>query len=272
MSDDKHSEDSLPTPSSILAEVAELVRFFSRIPPPKLGSWDDLNTAPDFRTRARSIPLAGVVISLPSMLVLLILSQSALSPAIIALLAVAVAAAVQGCLHEDGLSDVVDGFFGGHTAERRLEIMKDSRIGAFGTVALVLSLSLRWLLLSMLLERFGGMGAALGYLAAETTGRVGMIWIWNTMPPAYHGGLSTRFGIPQNSAVSWAAGFALPLLIISLFYLSFWQVAFGAAFSFVVVGALAKLSLAKIKGITGDVLGAAQQVGSLGFLLGVLAL
>ncbi len=272
MPDDKHSEDSLPAASSILAEVAELVRFFSRIPLPKSGSRDDLNTAPDFRLCARSIPLAGIVISLPGMLVLLVLSQSNLSAAIVALLAVAVATAVQGCLHEDGLSDVVDGFFGGHTAERRLEIMKDSRIGSFGTVALVLSLSLRWLLLSMLLERFGGMGAALGYLAAETAGRVGMIWIWNTVPPAYHGGLSTRFGIPQNKAVSQAACYALPLLIITLFYLSFWQVATGAALSFVVVGALAKLSLAKIKGITGDVLGAAQQVGSLGFLLGVLSL
>ncbi|AEV37063.1 Cobalamin (5'-phosphate) synthase CobS/CobV [Pseudovibrio sp. FO-BEG1] len=272
MSDDQRNEDSLPSSSHILAEVAELVRFFSRIPLPKLGRWDDLNTAPDFRLRSRSIPLAGVVISLPSMLVLWLLSQSALPAAVVALIAVGVAAAVQGCLHEDGLSDVVDGFFGGHTAERRLEIMKDSRIGAFGTVALVLSLSLRWLLLATLLEAFGGFGTALGYLAAETIGRVGMVWIWHTMPAAYQGGLSTRFGVPENIAVYWAGCFALPLIAVSLFFLSFWQVVIGAGVSFVLVWALAKLSLTKVKGITGDVLGAAQQIGSLGFLLGVLSL
>ncbi len=272
MSDDHNREDSLPSSSFVLSEVAELVRFFSRIPLPKLGKWDDLNTAPDFRLRARSIPLAGAVISLPSIVVLLVLSQSALSSGVVALLAIAVVAAVQGCLHEDGLSDVVDGFFGGHTAERRLEIMKDSRIGAFGTVALVLSLSLRWLLLSSLLETFGGLGAALGYLAAETAGRTGMVWIWHTVPAAYQGGLSTRFGIPTKTALYQAACFGLPFVVISLFYLSFWQVVLGALVSFVLVWALAKLSFSKIKGVTGDVLGAAQQVGSLGFLLGALCL
>ncbi len=272
MSEDQHTKDSPPPSTFLLAEVAELVRFFSRIPLPKLGEWDELNTAPDFRVRARSIPLAGIVISLPSMLVVLVLSASALPSSVIALLAVVAAAAVQGCLHEDGLSDVADGFFGGHTAERRLEIMKDSRIGAFGSVALVLSLSLRWLLVAALLEAYGGLGAALGFLAAETTGRFGMVWLWQQLPPAYQGGLSTRFGIPENIAVYWAACFALPLLVVSLFYLSIFQVILGTIVGLVLIWALARLALAKIKGITGDVLGAAQQIGSLGFLLGVLSL
>ncbi|KZL21066.1 Cobalamin synthase [Pseudovibrio axinellae] len=272
MSDDQYHLDSVPPTHSILAEIAELVRFFSRIPLPKLGKWDSLEKLPDFSTSTRSIALAGIIISLPSMLVLFILSLGSLPGPVIALLAVATAAAVQGCLHEDGMADVVDGFFGGHTAERRLEIMKDSRIGAFGTVALVLSLSLRWLLLSVLLEVFGGAGAALGFLAAETTGRLGMVWIWHKIPAAYQGGLSTRFGVPKNIAVYWATLFALLPLALCLFYLSFGQVVMGVLVGLLLVWVLARLSRAKIKGITGDVLGAAQQIGSIGFLLGAFIL
>ena len=55
-----------------------------------------------------------------------------------------------GCLHEDGLSDVADGFGGGTTRDRKLEIMRDSRIGAYGAGALALSLLIRWTALSQL--------------------------------------------------------------------------------------------------------------------------
>ena len=56
-----------------------------------------------------------------------------------------------GALHEDGLADSVDGFWGGATRERRLEIMKDSRIGSYGALALILSVLIRWTALSALL-------------------------------------------------------------------------------------------------------------------------
>ena len=66
-----------------------------------------------------------------------------------------------GCLHEDGLSDVADGFGGGKTRERKLEIMRDSRIGAYGACALVLSVLLRWSALADLADpraRLAGAG------------------------------------------------------------------------------------------------------------------
>lgn len=268
----QHPDDSAQSSDSLIAEIFELVRFFSRLPIPKLGEWDRLDKAPDFRMSARSIPLAGAVITLPSLIVLVVLSASALPASVVALLTVAVLVAVQGCLHEDGLADVFDGFFGGHTAERRLEIMKDSRIGAFGAAALVLSLSLRWLLVAALLERFSGFGAALGFLAAETAGRLGMVWIWHLMPPAYQGGLSTRFGIPNKKAAMRASEITAALVLLSLFALSFWQFVLGSVVSALLVWGLSFVAKSKIKGITGDVLGATQQIGSLGFLLGVLSL
>jgi adenosylcobinamide-GDP ribazoletransferase len=68
-----------------------------------------------------------------------------------AALTLALLVLLSGGLHEDGLADAADGLFGGHTAERRLEIMKDSRIGSYGAMALVLVLILRWSALSAIL-------------------------------------------------------------------------------------------------------------------------
>ena len=70
--------------------------------------------------------------------------MAGLSPSVAAALALAAAMLATGCLHEDGLSDVADGFGGGKTRERKLEIMRDSRIGAYGAAALVMSVLIRW--------------------------------------------------------------------------------------------------------------------------------
>lgn len=99
-----------------------------------------------------------------------------------------------------------------------------------------------------------------------------MVWIWHLMPSAYQGGLSSRFGVPQNIAAYWAVCFALPLIAFSLIDLGFWQVVMGCVVSAALVWGLSAVAWQKIKGITGDVLGSAQQLGSIGFLLGALAL
>lgn len=256
--------------TGVLQEAAALVRFLSRIPLPSLGAWDRLDMAPDFRRAARSVPLAGLFINLPSLVILLVLAPSALPSSVVALLAIATCVAVQGCLHEDGLADVFDGFFGGHTPERRLEIMKDSRIGAFGAGALILSLSLRWLLLGAALNQFGTGGAIAAFLLAESCGRLGMVWLWHKMPPAYHGGLSTRFGIPRYSACLQASVFVGLIALVCLMALPLNAVVIGGAVSAGLMWGASQISMAKIKGITGDVLGASQQIGSIGFFLGLL--
>ena len=258
--------------TGLLQESAALVRFLSRIPLPSLAQWDRLDVPPDFRRAARSIPLAGLVINLPSVVVLLLLAPSALPSSIVALLAIGTCVAVQGCLHEDGLADVFDGFFGGHTPKRRLEIMKDSRIGAFGAGALILSLSLRWLLLGAALERFGTAGAVAAFLFAESCGRLGMTWLWHKMPPAYHGGLTTRYGIPRLGAALQASLFIGIIGLFCLLALPFLPVALGCLISALVIWGTSQISLVKIKGVTGDVLGATQQIGSIGFFLGLLLL
>ena len=255
----------------LAADTAACIRFFSRLPLPAINKLDDPAAVPDFRRIARAMPLAGAVTGLIPALVLGLLSLTALPALAIATLAVMTAAAVTGALHEDGLADVADGFFGGATPERRLEIMKDSRIGAFGAMALMLFLTLRITLTAALLERTGAPAAMLVLVAAEMLSRTLMLWQWTAQPSARPDGLGARFGVPGPGAALEGGLFTL-LVFLCLFSV---QPVFGVilGLGLAVYSAVftAKLALKAIGGITGDVLGAIQQVTLTVFLCGLLA-
>ncbi|WP_310620326.1 adenosylcobinamide-GDP ribazoletransferase [Flexibacterium corallicola] len=251
-------------------DVAACIRFFSRIPVPALGKADDPCRAPDFQRLAKVIPIAGVVIALLPALFMLLLSASNLPSFVIAGVVVSVSVASMGCLHEDGLSDVCDGFFGGHTKELRLEIMKDSRIGAFGAAALILSLGLRWGLLTALLERYSPLFAILVFLASELFSRFAFVALWQKLPAAYEGGLSQKFGKPDASGVLQAGLITVLPLLLFLFSPSGGNLIASLVVGGITTWCLARLTMKKIGGVTGDVLGAAQQLSSLGFLIGWL--
>ncbi|MBD8904657.1 adenosylcobinamide-GDP ribazoletransferase, partial [Methylobacterium bullatum] len=148
-------------------DLAACLRFYSRLPVPRLPGEGDPHRLPDFRTLPRMLPLAGLILALPSALILLVAWALDLGPFLAATLALAVGTLVTGALHEDGLADVADGFGGGATRERRIEIMRDSRIGAYGGVALVLTLALRIGALATLLDRTGSLAALALVLAAS---------------------------------------------------------------------------------------------------------
>ena len=99
--------------------------------------------APDWLTRClKYSPLVGIGIGIVSGIVLLIATEL-WNETIAAMLAVATSIALTGALHEDGFADTFDGFGGGFTVEKRLTIMKDSRIGTYGALALGLNVALR---------------------------------------------------------------------------------------------------------------------------------
>ena len=147
------SVDSVNDRSFRLRDVADALRFFTRLPLPTPPDADF-----DFNRFAWAAPVAGAAVGLVGVAALGTARSLALPPPVAASLAVAALVAASGALHEDGLADVADGFGGGATRERKLAIMRDSRIGAFGAVALALSLILR----------VGAVSAALGqgFLAA----------------------------------------------------------------------------------------------------------
>ncbi len=187
------------------------------------------------------------------------------SPGIAAAVMLAAMALSTGAMHEDGLADCADGLGGGATRDRRLAIMRDSRIGAFGTVALVLALVARWSALSML--------AAAGSLfwplvVAAAAARLPMVLVAGLMPPARSDGLSVATGRPPARAMGLAAGLVAVAGLVILGWgavpLLFW----------VLVAPVPLIGLAarRLGGQTGDVLGGVEQLAEIAALAVVAAL
>lgn len=168
-----------------------------------------------------------------------------------------------GAMHEDGLSDMFDGFWGGTTVERRLEIMRDSQIGTYGTLALLVVTGLRWMAYAALLPL--GIGAV---LAGAALSRAVMPIVMRALPHARADGLSRSVGRPERAPVLVGV-LATTLLVFAL--LGPLAVAGLAA---ALLAALAVLALAKRKigGQTGDVIGATQQIAELSVLCTLVAL
>lgn len=210
-------------------------------------------------------PLVGAVLGAITGFVGLGVMALGLPPALVAGLCLGLMAMMTGAMHEDGLADTVDGFWGGWTRERRLEIMKDSHIGSYGVIALILSLGLRWLALTLLFDA----GLALpALIAAGALSRGVMPVLMQALPPARDGGLSRSVGrVGFDTAVLGAMVAAVAaLLALGLLALA---VIIAAALAGMAVGAGAR---AKIGGQTGDVLGAAQQITEIAVLLVLTAM
>jgi adenosylcobinamide-GDP ribazoletransferase len=175
-----------------------------------------------------------------------------LTPGVVAVMVLALGAMLTGGLHEDGLSDTADGLFGGWTRERRLEIMKDSRVGSYGVLALILVTLARWSALAALLSA-GGVWAL---VAVGALSRAPMALVMAALPNARDRGLSHATGRP-----SWRVamvGAALALAIACLF--AGWATLPMLVAGGLAVAWLARMAQARIGGQTGDILGATQQL------------
>jgi adenosylcobinamide-GDP ribazoletransferase len=246
-----------------LSDFAGALRFFSRVPIP--GPME----SGDFRRSLRLAPLAGALLGLIGGLVFVAALGLRLPAAAAALLALGCGALVTGAMHEDGLADIVDGFGGGFTREQKLEIMKDSRIGAFGASALVLSFGLRASALAALAPSpYSGL---LVLVAAGAVSRCACLAPLVLLPPARADG-SGRAAADTGVALRPAFLIAPPLAFLPALG------AYGVStcFAALVLAATAVLGLcalarAQIGGQTGDVAGAAQQVAEIAVLLAFAA-
>ena len=142
---------------------------------------------------AWAFPLVGVVVGLVGAVVYGLAYHLGLPFWPAAALCIAATMTLTGCLHEDGLADTIDGFGGGETRERKLDIMRDSRIGTYGVCALVIAILLRVSALA-LIGAPGPVTAAL--IAAHAAGRAVMPAIMALLPPARPDGLSASAGQP----------------------------------------------------------------------------
>jgi adenosylcobinamide-GDP ribazoletransferase len=162
------------------------------------------------------------------------------------------AALMTGGLHEDGLSDTADGLFGGWTKERRLEIMKDSRVGSYGVLALVLVTLARWSALTTVLAA----GGLWGLIAVGALSRAPMGLVMSALPNARGGGLSHATGRPSAAIALAGAGVALVIAVLFAGWVALPMLALAA----LAVGLLARSAQRRIGGQTGDILGATQQL------------
>jgi adenosylcobinamide-GDP ribazoletransferase len=178
-----------------------------------------------------------------------------------AALAVVATVAATGALHEDGLADVADGFGGGATRERKLEIMRDSRIGTYGVCALVLSFMLR---VGVLASLDAPALVAMALIAAHAAARAPMPAFMHLVPPARADGMSAQAGEPPPASAVAAGALGIAVLMVCLGFAAGLVAALLVACGF---AAMAWICRCQIGGQTGDVLGALEQLGEVVVLL-----
>ena len=249
-----------------------------------LGGWiDEFRRASEFLTRlpvgaiaptgdgsladaSRAFPVVGLVVGLVGGLIYLAAAWLGLPALPAAVLAVAGQVALTGALHEDGLADLADGLAGGARAEQRLEIMRDSRIGTAGAVALMLVVAGRVAAIAALATPDLVLAAM---LAAGALSRAAMVGLMAMLPPARPDGLGAEAGpAPHDRAwIASAIAAVVALLLLDL--------APGIAAIALAAAAAAGVGLVahrRLGGQTGDVLGAGQQASELACLMTAAAI
>ncbi len=210
-------------------------------------------------------PLAGAVVGLIGGIAYWLFASLGAPPTVAGALALGAMVLATGGLHEDGLADTADGFGGGTAREEKLEIMRDSRIGSYGVIALILVFALRLGAISAL----AGTGAVAGALVASAVlSRGGMGIFMMLIDPARPDGMSAGVGTPEGSAaVESAAIAALVAFLVVPPGAAIVAIASAAAAS-VAVGVLA---IRQIGGQTGDVVGASGIAAECAALAAIVA-
>lgn len=233
---------------------AAAVQFLTRAPAPLAVDADD------YTRSARYFPLVGALVGLFAAAVLV--GSAAFAPQPIPIvLALAATAIATGALHEDGLSDWADAMFLVADPARRLEIMKDSRIGVFGALALIFAVALK----AAALGALDPIVAALALISAHAGGRAAAVVALIALP--YAGGPAAKVTQPSVSFRDVAFAFATVVAVAAVTLpVAAWLT--GALIGAICAASAGLISRRRIGGQTGDVLGAIEQLFEIGFLVG----
>jgi adenosylcobinamide-GDP ribazoletransferase len=247
------SGDRPDTAAAVIAALDGAARFLTRLPLP-------LREPVPLRSTLSGFAPVGAAIGAVTGAILWIVATLGVPPLAAAGIALAVTVLLTGGLHEDGLADTADGFGGGGTRERKLEIMRDSRIGTYGVAALGLMLIVK---ASALTSLTGASAGSLLLITAAAGGlsRAGMVYLLAALPAARSDGLGAGAGAVPSSLASRILGLSAAAGLLALWI----ACGLGAAAAALIVTSLAlmglrTLALRQIGGQTGDVCGAAQGV------------
>ncbi len=204
-------------------------------------------------------PLVGLLIGLSAMGIAAGL-EGILPPLVLSVMLVLWLAAVHGGLHLDGLGDTADGFFGPRSRERILAIMRDSYIGAYGCLAITGSLVLK----VAALASFSADHRTKAALLAPLAGRCVMVPMLAFLPCARLDGLAALFC--HNRSV-WESWLALAVLAITTWFIAHWAGVIAGVLTLAAMAGLALWYRRKIGGITGDTVGAANEIAETTILI-----
>lgn len=254
----------MTTIQDFIDDTARSIAFLSRVPVPQrhfAGHDGRLSRA------VRAFPLAGMLIVLPSAALAALLSAFHAPPALLAFATLALQVLVTGALHEDGLSDSADGIGGGRDRDSALAIMKDSRAGSYGVVALILSFGIRAAAIAALAAALTPSGLGMALIAVAAASRTAMVWHWSLLPPARRDGVAASVGEPARGATGFAL--ASGILITTLLLLphaAMPSLVLALAAAVAAVLAFNRVAMRKIGGHTGDTIGATEQLAEMSVL------
>jgi adenosylcobinamide-GDP ribazoletransferase len=243
-------------------DTVAAVSFFSRLPV------DRPLRAFDLRESAGAWPLAGLLLAVGPALSVVLNSWLGIAPLVSALLAIAVAIGLTGALHEDGIADMFDGLAHGRSMSERLAIMRDSRIGVFGALALIISVGVRVAALAALAVHPSN--AVLALLGVAVISRSLALWHWSALRPARTDGMAWRAGQPDTPAlqIGLLTGLIAAIVMIAIFG---WAALLGLLLAGLGVGFFSTLASRRLGGHTGDTIGAMQQIAEAMLLAGLSA-
>ncbi len=275
--------------SQFLRHYLLAIQFFTRIPVTgRLAAWVGFSPAM-LRASAAHFPGVGVVVGALvaglTAVLLACLPPSPFAPLVAAVLGTVLSVMVTGAFHEDGLADVADGLGGSSDRDRALVIMKDSRVGAFGSLALVLALLSKVALLA-LIGSVSPRWMVLGIFAAHVVSRTWPLLLIRLMPHVGDatGSKSKPLADQISIASLLAAGMWCFIALAPVFvahcaidsgaiHMSTWSpispllvALFASSLGFAYMG---RMLWRRLQGFTGDGLGATQQLCELAFYLGL---
>ena len=241
-----------------LDDVLAAAAFLTRVPLPHLAS------PPNLARAYRAFPLLGAAIGAAVGAVDLLLLWIGLPAIAAAALALGAGAMLTGALHEDGLADLADGFGGGRDKAAKLDVMRDSRLGTYGSLALLTSFVAKIGALTTLPRS----EVLVAMIATHALARAPLAVLAAAMPYTRADGLAASAGRPDSLIALTACVVAALIALVALPATTAMIAAFVTA---VAAASLAALAQQQIGGQTGDVLGAAEQVCEVAVLLTLAA-
>lgn len=245
-----------------LEALGEAVALFTRLPisenTPRLRA---ANTMPVW-------PVVGLAIGLAAGIDLAVARWLGAAPWLAAVVGLMTAVVLTGALHEDGLADTADAFGApGADAARRLDILRDSRIGTFGALAIGFSLLLRVAALAQVAAVAGTGAAVLALAASHAVSRAALAWPINASSPARTDGLGAALGTVDISTAVWTLLIGAALAFACLLFVAPLAALLAPPLAMILAASVTSVACERIGGYTGDTLGATQQVVEVSILV-----